>query len=259
MKTFVVSVFAVMLGACAASPTADTGQPPLRGFHWNLASATDGAGQPIVVLQPDAGHQLRLVFDDGRVSVSGGCNRMSGSYLQERDTLSIGAMAQTEMACNDQRLMEMDSAIGARLHGELQSRVEGDYAAPRLSLVAANGDRLTFEGMPTAETRYGGPGETMFLEVAAQRVPCAHPLIPNKQCLQVRERQYDAQGVAATPPAQWQPLYQDIEGYEHHAGERNVLRVKRFDIRNPPTGAPSVAYVLDMVVESEIVPAGDRD
>ena len=46
---------------------------------------------------------------------------------------------------------------------------------------------------------------------------------------------------------------QNIEGYTHEAGIRNVLRVKRFNVKNPPAGAPSVAYVLDIVVESEVV------
>ena len=53
------------------------------------------------------------------------------------------------------------------------------------------------------------------------------------------------------------PLYQEVGGYEHQPGVRNVLRLKRFDIANPPADAPSVAYVLDMVVESEIVPGKD--
>src|SRR3546814_9793110 len=59
-----------------------------------------------------------------------------------------------------------------------------------LTLTAADGQALTFTGQPTAETRYGGPGETVFLEVAPQTVPCQHPLMPDKTCLQVRERHY---------------------------------------------------------------------
>ncbi|MES1154129.1 MAG: DUF4377 domain-containing protein, partial [Rhodanobacter sp.] len=51
----------------------------------------------------------------------------------------------------------------------------------------------------------------------------------------------------------WQPLQQDIEGYVHEPGVRNVLRVKRYPLQRPPADAPSSAYVLDMVVESEIV------
>ena len=41
-----------------------------------------------------------------------------------------------------------------------------------------------------------------------------------------------------------------IEGYTHEDGVRNVVRVKRYEVKNPPADAPSQAYVLDMVVES---------
>jgi len=39
-------------------------------------------------------------------------------------------------------------------------------------------------------------------------------------------------------------------GYTHEDGVRNVVRVKRYTIANPPADASSNAYVLDMVVES---------
>ena len=50
-----------------------------------------------------------------------------------------------------------------------------------------------------------------------------------------------------------QPLDQDIEGYTHEDGVRNVLRLKRYTVKNPPADGSSIGYVLDMVVESELV------
>jgi hypothetical protein len=73
------------------------------------------------------------------------------------------------------------------------------------------------------------------------------------QCLQVRDRSFDEHGLPSGTPGEWHPLNQDIEGYTHEPGIRNVLRVKRFTIQNPPANSPSSAYVLDMVVESEKV------
>jgi hypothetical protein len=72
----------------------------------------------------------------------------------------------------------------------------------------------------------------------------------------VRELHYDAQGLRVGEPGLWQTLAQPIEGYEHHPGVRNVLRAKRYVVASPPADASSVAYVLDMVVESETVAAG---
>jgi Domain of unknown function (DUF4377) len=65
-------------------------------------------------------------------------------------------------------------------------------------------------------------------------------------------RIYADNGVLAWQ-GEWRPLYQEIEGYTHTPGTRNVLRLKKFAVKNPPADAPSVAYVLDMVVESEII------
>lgn len=267
MKLLAPALLSLALAACASNTTPEGGNAAadngaatstasadvrLDAYHWRLVSAQDQAGQPIAVLAPDPKRPLQLDFDGKRVSVSGGCNRANGSYTRDAKTLSFGDMAQTLMACQDRRLMDLDSAIGERLRGALPARIEGGDA-PSLLLTAANGDQLRFEGSPTPATRYGGEGSTVFFEVAPQRAPCSHPLIPNMQCLQVRERRYEANGVAIKSDAAWQPLYQDIEGYTHEPGVRNVLRVKKYDIKDPPADASSVAYVLDMVVESELV------
>jgi hypothetical protein len=92
----------------------------------------------------------------------------------------------------------------------------------------------------------------MFIEVAAQRVACSHPLIPNYQCLQVRRIEYDGQGLK-TKVGPWENWYGEIQGYTHQPGVRNVLRIQRYPVANPPADAPSHADVLDMTVESEIV------
>ena len=269
MKMLAPALLSLALAACAsntapestgAADTSATGTAGaanadvrLDAYHWRLTNAQDKGGQAIAALAPDPKRPLQLDFDGKRVSVSGGCNRGNSSYTRDAKAVTFGDMARTLMACPGTRLMELDGAIDERLRGALPARIEGGAEAPRLLLTAANGDRLRFEGVPTPATRYGGEGATVFFEVAPQRAPCSHPLIPNMQCLQVRERRYEANGLPITTDATWQPLSQDIEGYRHEPGVRNVLRVKKYAIKNPPADASSVAYVLDMVVESEIV------
>ena len=70
------------------------------------------------------------------------------------------------------------------------------------------------------------------------------------QCLQVREIQYDDKGLKIGAPGEFQHFYDSIEGYQHEPGIRNVLRVDRYTVENPPADASNRAYVLDMVVES---------
>lgn len=233
----------------AAPDTAVFDASLLPAHHWALAEATGADGQRIDALFPRPDLPLQLDFADGHVGVSNACNRIGGSYTVEGDTLAVGTLVQTQMACTDDALMQSDAAIGERLQGGGQLRLDG---ADTLVLTTPGGDTLRFNGTPTAQTRYGGPGERVFLEVAAQRVACHHPMMPDYQCLHVREITYGDNGVK-TAEGDWQFLYQDIEGYTHQPGTRNVLRLDRYTVANPPADSSSIAYVLDMVVESETV------
>lgn len=265
-----ILVLPLALAACAKPPHGESAAPPasaapaasaepaatdaaaLSAYHWRLADAKDAKGQRIEALFVDADKPLRLDFADGRVSAGNTCNRMGSAYSVEGNQLKFERLTSTLMACADSRLMALDEQIGKRLEGASAFALRSG-AAPTLTLTGGNGDVLSFKGEPTAETRYGGPGETVFLEVAAQTKPCSHPLIPDMQCLQVREIKYDAQGAKTGTDGAFENFYGNIEGYTHEPGIRNVVRVKRYTIKNPPADGSSLAYVLDMVVESETV------
>jgi heat shock protein HslJ len=239
--------------APAPAPAPDVIADELPRYHWRLHDANDASGKRIDALFVRADKPVTLDFAEGRVGVTNTCNRMGGTYTVDGGTLAINRLVSTMMACSDPRLMALDREAGARLEGRLTASFQtGD--TPRLTLTTATGDVMVFAGGPTASTRYGGEGEAVFLEVAAQTRPCSHPLIPDKQCLQVREIRYDANGVRQGADGEFQNFYDAIEGYTHEPGVRNVLRVKRYQIKNPPADASSQAYVLDMVVESETAP-----
>lgn len=239
--------------SAATSTTPATGNSSLVQYHWQLTNATDSNGKRIDALFVRENEPVQLVFGPDRLNVVNSCNNLGASYAIRKGQLQIGPMVSTMMACHDPALAALDSAVSQRLQGNLGISMLAGGNAPHLQLVTASGDTLSFTGVATAQTRFGGSGETAFLEVAAQTVPCNHPLIPNKQCLQVREIHYDEQGLLTGTPGAWQPLNQDIEGYTHTPGIRNVLRVKRFTMASPPADGPSTAYVLDLVVESEKV------
>ncbi len=221
----------------------------LLANHWVLESATDSSGKRIDALFARTEKPVTLDFVDGRVAVSNTCNRMGGGYSLADGTLTISPLASTMMACTDKALMALDQAVGSRLEGSLKADLGGN---DQLTLRTSSGDVLVFGPRPTAETRFGGPGETVFIEVAAQTKPCPHPLIRDMQCLQTREVKFDDKGLKVGTPGAFENFYSSIEGYTHEPGTRNVLRVKRFAIANPPADAPAQAYVLDMVVESAV-------
>lgn len=241
--------------AAEAPATAPAGVPTdamatLGAYHWQLDAATDAAGARIDALfnNPDA--PLQLDFVQARVSVSGACNHMGGSYRLEDGRIEFSPMAITQMACADP-LMAMEREAGARLAGSHGLSLQ-DGDPPRLELAAADGSLLAFIGAPTAQTRFGSAPERVFLEVAAERIDCSHPLMPEHRCLQVREVRFDDSGIRQDT-GEWGPLYEEIEGFEHRPGVRTVLRIDRYRRADVPADASAVVNVLDMVVEQEQV------
>ena len=235
----------------AVAPAVDAGTT-LAAYYWHLESATDAQGVRVDALFPKADSALVFQFADGRLAVRGGCNNLNASYELGADgQLTTTQAASTMMAC-EPALMQADAAVGELLGGSFAVEATGGDAAS-LKLTAANGTVLVFKGQPTPQTRFGGPGERVFLEVAPQRVACSHPLIPDYKCLQVREISFDENGLRSGEPGEWQPLYEEIEGFTHVEGQRNVLRLDRYTRETTPADASSIVYVLDMVVESEVV------
>ena len=235
--------------AAPVAPAAPELAAELPRFHWRLQEANAADGSRIEALFARADKPVQLDFDKGRLAVSNTCNRMGGSYALAAGTLTAGRMASTKMACADPKLMALDDEVGKRLEGALSlALAAGD--APSLTLGNAVGDTLVFAGTPTPDTRYGGPGERIFLEIAAQTKPCSHPLMPDMQCLQTREITYDDKGLKVGTPGAFGNFYDAIEGYTHEPGVRNVLRLQRYTRKDVPADASKYAYVLDMVVES---------
>ncbi|RZA37449.1 MAG: DUF4377 domain-containing protein [Lysobacteraceae bacterium] len=263
MKRYLILALPLALAACARPPQGEPAAPPataaaspvpaaeakassLSAQHWRLSDAKDAQGKRIDVLLVDADKPLQLDFAEGRIGIGNACNRMGAAYSVDGGRMKFEPMVSTQMACADTRLMTLEQEIGRRL----ESGVSFVQDAQTLTLTTTSGDVLVFQGTPTAEIRYGGPGETVFLEVAAKTQPCSHPLIPDMQCLQVRELKYDDKGIKTGTDGAFENFHDSIEGYTHEPGIRNVLRVKRYTIKNPPADASALAYRLDMVVES---------
>jgi heat shock protein HslJ len=233
-----------------ATPTPDTAAT-LVAYQWQLKLATDAAGQSIAALFPTPDKPLGVEFSDGRLGVTGSCNRISAGYqLLDSTQLQLSPGMSTMMACPPP-LAEADAAFARFLTGTLQVAVEGEAGAPGLRLVAADGSTLTFSGTPTPETRFGGPGTRAFLEVSTE--PCVAPAPSTPPCLMVRDRFFDENGIASGSPGEWRPLPEGIEGYTPRGGEQHVVRVKRFEQAAAAGGEPTVHFVLDLIIETRTV------
>lgn len=225
----------------------------LENHRWSLVSATDAKGQRLDALFPAPGRPLVFGFAGGRIDVEGGCNRMNAGFqIDGERQLKAGRFAATMMAC-EAPLMNADAALSALLSEPLRIDVLSVAPPPpRLRWVFAAGQTLVLSGQATPESLYGA-ATRVFMEVAAQRIACKNPLNDETMCLQVRERRFDAQGLAVLPHGEWRPLFEAIDGYAHRAGERTVLRLKQFQRGAVAAGTPDRVYVLDLVVETETV------
>ncbi len=231
--------------AVVAPDTATT----LVAYQWQLTSAIDAEGQSIAALFPVAEQPLGIQFSDGRLNVSGGCNRISAGYqLLDSAQMQVSQGMSTMMACPPP-LGDADAAFAKFLAGTLQVAVEGEPGAPQLRLTAANGNTLTFSGTATPETRFGGPGTRAFLEVSL--TPCEAPATP--RCLMVRDRHFDASGIAGGTPGEWRALPDGIENYEPVDGQQQVVRVMRFEQASAAGSAPTEHFVLDLIIETRTV------
>jgi heat shock protein HslJ len=234
-----------------AAPVAPTSEiaAPLAANQWQLTAATDSAGQSMPAFFPAEDQPLGILAADGRLNVTGSCNRISAGYqLLDGGQMQVSSGPSTMMAC-PQPLADADAAIAKFLSGTLQVAIAGEAAAPSLQLTAADGSVLTFSGTPTPETRFGGPGARAFLEVSPK--PCAAPA--ERPCLMVRDREFDENGLESGSPGEWRELLEGIEGYAPVDGEQQVVRVKRFEKAGADGGPATQHFVFDMTVETRTV------
>ena len=84
---------AVSSPAASAPPAAPS---PIDGIRWKLVHLE---GDPVVI--PDSPREPHFVLREGRVTGSGGCNRLSGDYKIDGKHLRFGQIVATKMFCPD--------------------------------------------------------------------------------------------------------------------------------------------------------------
>jgi heat shock protein HslJ/uncharacterized membrane protein len=115
-----------LLAGCCRIPAS-----PLEGTTWQLTSPC-GAGVPLTVR-----------FADGRASGFSGCNRFVGGFKRDGDTLTVGPLGGTMMACPEPR-MAIEKRFLDGLSGTHRVAISGD----RLTLTPASGTPLVFQAEP---------------------------------------------------------------------------------------------------------------
>ena len=94
MNNLKIALFAttlmLLLAACSGVGP-KTSQDPLEGTSWDLIAYRKTS--------PIEGTTITAEFSDGRVQGSAGCNSYSGDYTADGESIEIGPIMRTEMAC----------------------------------------------------------------------------------------------------------------------------------------------------------------
>lgn len=251
LKYLAIALFPLALAACQSTDIQHTGdrsvtikqQNPdktLTSYQWSARTA--GTPKPLI-LNFSAQNQL---------SISTSCNTLVTTWKADHQQIITSDIMSTMMACSDQAMKQ--EGIAANLFDQHKTAFVlnlEDPQQPTLTLHAANGETLVFTGKMTPETQYQTTGETIFLEVSPETKPCTG--VAPQTCLQVREIKYAENGVKTQVDKDWTLFYDQIEGFQHSPHERQVIRLKRYEIKNPAADQSKYAYVYDMAVEREAV------
>lgn len=252
IKYLALILIPLTLAACQSTSMTSTGATAVKNiqqvdpavtlssYQWSTSTGT--APKPLVL----------NFADQGRLSIQTSCNTMGSSWKIEGNLITTSNMMSTAMACPEASMQQ--EGVASSLFNERKVPFQlntSDINAPTLTLTDASGQSLVFTGKMTPETKYKTQAETIFLEVSPETKACTG--VAKQTCLQVREIKYAENGVKTQVDKDWSLFYDHIEGFEHTSNERQVIRVKRYEIKNPAADQSKYAYVHDMTVEREAI------
>ena len=251
-KYLAIAILPLMFSACESTNLQKVGDAAvsilqqqnadqtLTAYQWHLSTAD--APKPIV-----------LNFgQDGRLSISTSCNTLASSWKVENNQIATGEFISTMMACPDHSMKQEGIAASWFENRKVPFLLNlNNREQPTLTFTTASGEKVVLTGQMTPEYKYNSAGETIFLEVSPETKECTG--VTKQTCLQVREIKYSESGVKTQVDKDWTLFYDKIEGFNHTPNERQVIRVKRFELKNPAADQSKYAYVYDMAVEREAV------
>ena len=252
LKFLAIALFPLTLAACQSGDIQKVGEvavsvlqqqnadKTLTSYQWSTNTGT--TPKPLI-----------LNFDDkGRLGISTSCNGMGSSWKIENNQIVTDHLIATQMAC-EPKAMQQESVAKDLFDNRKAPFILDlkDPQNPTLTVISASGQKYVFTGKMTPETKYNAQAEIIFLEISSETKTCSG--VGSQTCLQVRELKYNDSGVKTQIDKDWTLFYDQIEGFEHNPAERQVIRVKRYEIKHPVADQSKYAYVHDMTVERATV------
>lgn len=250
-------LLSVGLAACSSPPMrAADGQDPrfqpasasdmLAQTSWDLARWTLPGGALRPVPHPSSSSRpitASFIHDQGSPLMTGfaGCNQYNAPYTIANGLLIVRSHpVATMMACAPQS-MRLEQDFLAATTRITASSLDNINNPQRMTWVLSTGDRLDF-GRRADPVAGGRAGPTKLVYVNSERAPCSAGA-GGAMCYQVRD--------SASQP--WQSWHGGITGFNFQPGIRYRLRVVEIPDPDPTAGASITRWVLDAVIEQEIV------
>ncbi|RZT41362.1 META and DUF4377 domain-containing protein [Cupriavidus agavae] len=261
-------VAALSLGAATVfSACSSTGLPPNNPSaspslnetrsagpsRWELVRWTRADGTQRELPHGDNGEPIVFNFSDGidsgqgTVSGTSGCNRFTGGYGKTDSGIRFDRLAGTRMACPGAR-METETALLKAMQTPFTTvgtQPSAGSTGRQVVWKTADGELLQFverEGVgrrgdkvDPATGSTGGTEKIVYID--SQRVECTG--VGKMQCYRWRD--------AADKP--WQFWYGPIEGLDFEPGVAYKLRVKEYQVPNPPADASAIRWQVLEIVE----------
>jgi len=130
-RFWLLVALAATLLAAGCGGDDDSDGPALEGTDWTLVSGVDAPEDAVPT----------LTLEEGTASGFGGCNTFTGGYELDGDSISIGPLAGTLMACEVQK-MAVEGAYMPLLESADAWSIDGD----ELVLSSGGEETLRFSG-----------------------------------------------------------------------------------------------------------------
>ncbi|MGW8266635.1 MAG: META domain-containing protein [Longimicrobiales bacterium] len=110
------------LTACGGGATSEN---PLADTSWELKEYADPSHAEGLTPVLTAAVPTLEFAQDGAVHGSGGCNNFHGTYAVSGDAISFGPLATTMMYCEQEGIMNQESAFLSRLESAASFSIDG--------------------------------------------------------------------------------------------------------------------------------------
>ncbi|MFC0820503.1 DUF4377 domain-containing protein [Moraxella marmotae] len=225
----------------------------LANYNWQLVSAEV---QGAAIQRYEAvinNHTAYLSFSESSLSYTLGCNHHRVNYQIQNGVIKLtNNGTSTLMGCpamdDSSDLNEVEAKFTTTL-GDASLQIltnPDDYTAILVQQKGA--EMLTYRGMMKNDVRFGEPVR-LFWEIDSEMIDCVDKAGHDKQCLRVRNVNYDDKGIKVGSGA-WRTFYGEIHGFEHQQDQRQIIRLNAY---NNPDGKENPYYVFDMVVEAHLL------